>query len=239
MNSRQSKKGPRSVTEADDKNAKHRKIDVRVVATEKEKMIFQRRLKNCQTTTNRLLANANHVNPVGTSSKLQDDLTIGASCSSSKLVTERATFSSLDVFRSKKDVIHPFHVFEKGSTSGIANDLCTPILDTPTTKETMQTRGGKRMVIEEQCDDEGVRSYIEQLMDDQNYFQAQTHDGQSNELNNSADIGVHQNDDSDNSEARKVCGPTLLKKIWKMPPGKTIDVQFNSRNNSLGKRVES
>lgn len=73
------------MTEADDKNAKHRKIDVRVVATEKEKMIFQRRLKNCQTTTNRLLANANHVNPVGTSSKLQDDLTIGASCSSSKL----------------------------------------------------------------------------------------------------------------------------------------------------------
>lgn len=62
----------------------------------------------------------------------------------------------------------------------------------------MQTRGGKRMVIEEQCDDEGVRSYIEQLMDDQNYFQAQTHDGQSNELNNSADIGVHQNDDSGN-----------------------------------------
>ncbi|XP_019231848.1 PREDICTED: uncharacterized protein LOC109212635 isoform X2 [Nicotiana attenuata] len=134
MDSRQSKKSSRSVTEADDKNAKHRKIDVRVAATEKEKILLQRRLKNRQTKTNRLLANAHHVNPIGTTSKLQDDLTIGAFCSSSELVIERTIFPSLDVFHSEKDVIHPFHVFEKGSTSGTANDLCTPILDTSTTK---------------------------------------------------------------------------------------------------------
>ncbi|KAK4359181.1 hypothetical protein RND71_021410 [Anisodus tanguticus] len=38
-----------------------------------------------------------------------------------------------------------------------------------------------------------------------------------------------------NSEARKVRGPTLLKDIWKLPLGKTVDVIFNSRNQSVGK----
>ncbi|XP_049399805.1 uncharacterized protein LOC125863874 [Solanum stenotomum] len=38
-----------------------------------------------------------------------------------------------------------------------------------------------------------------------------------------------------NSEARKIRGPTLLKDIWKLPPGKTIDVPFNSLNQSIGK----
>ncbi|KAH0705893.1 hypothetical protein KY285_010421 [Solanum tuberosum] len=42
-------------------------------------------------------------------------------------------------------------------------------------------------------------------------------------------------DDLGNLEARKVCGPTLLKDIWKLPPGKTVDVPFNSRNQTIGK----
>ncbi|XP_049406184.1 uncharacterized protein LOC125869791 [Solanum stenotomum] len=37
-----------------------------------------------------------------------------------------------------------------------------------------------------------------------------------------------------NSEARKIRGPTLLNDIWKLPPGKTIDVPFNSCNQSIG-----
>ncbi|XP_060182366.1 uncharacterized protein LOC132612036 [Lycium barbarum] len=37
------------------------------------------------------------------------------------------------------------------------------------------------------------------------------------------------------SEARKVRGPTLLKDIWKLPVGKTVDVSFNSRNQAVGK----
>ncbi|XP_060210829.1 uncharacterized protein LOC132637814 [Lycium barbarum] len=40
---------------------------------------------------------------------------------------------------------------------------------------------------------------------------------------------------SSNSEARKVCGRTLLKDIWKLPAGKTVNVQFNSRNQAVGK----
>ncbi|MCD7459609.1 hypothetical protein HAX54_041438, partial [Datura stramonium] len=36
-------------------------------------------------------------------------------------------------------------------------------------------------------------------------------------------------------EERKVCGPTLLKDIWKLPPGKTVVVPFNSRNQSIEK----
>nr|XP_033513822.1 uncharacterized protein LOC117278374 [Nicotiana tomentosiformis] len=38
-----------------------------------------------------------------------------------------------------------------------------------------------------------------------------------------------------NLEAKKVRGPTLLKDIWKLPSGKTIDVPFNNRNQAIGK----
>ncbi|XP_049345085.1 uncharacterized protein LOC125809506 [Solanum verrucosum] len=38
-----------------------------------------------------------------------------------------------------------------------------------------------------------------------------------------------------NSEARKVCGPTLLKDIWKLPLGKIVDVSFNSHNQAIRK----
>nr|XP_009780445.1 PREDICTED: uncharacterized protein LOC104229493 isoform X2 [Nicotiana sylvestris] len=49
-------------------------------------------------------------------------------------VTECRAFSSSDVFDKEKDMIHPFHVFEKGSTSSTTNDSCTPISETITTK---------------------------------------------------------------------------------------------------------
>nr|XP_033509010.1 uncharacterized protein LOC104085055 isoform X2 [Nicotiana tomentosiformis] len=39
----------------------------------------------------------------------------------------------------------------------------------------------------------------------------------------------------DNSEVRKVRGPTLLKDIWKLPPEKKITVQFNNHNQAIGK----
>ncbi|XP_060211995.1 uncharacterized protein LOC132639573 [Lycium barbarum] len=41
---------------------------------------------------------------------------------------------------------------------------------------------------------------------------------------------------------KKVRGPTLLKEIWKLPPGNTIAVQFNSRNQAIkkdGRKLES
>ncbi|KAH0693184.1 hypothetical protein KY285_020281 [Solanum tuberosum] len=38
-----------------------------------------------------------------------------------------------------------------------------------------------------------------------------------------------------NLATRKPRGPTLLKDVWKIPPGKTIDVPFNSHNQSIGK----
>jgi len=37
------------------------------------------------------------------------------------------------------------------------------------------------------------------------------------------------------SKTSKVRGPTLLKDVWNLPPGKTIVVPFNSRNQSIGK----
>nr|XP_016454961.1 PREDICTED: uncharacterized protein LOC107779128 isoform X1 [Nicotiana tabacum] len=98
----------------------------------------------------------------------------------------------------------------------------------------MRTRGGKRLVIE-QHDYESVRPYIEQLMDGQNHSQTQSHDNQSTELYSSSGTEVQENEESGNSEARKVRGPTLLKYIWKLPPGKKIDVQFNNRNQAIGK----
>ncbi|XP_016453063.2 uncharacterized protein LOC107777534 [Nicotiana tabacum] len=95
----------------------------------------------------------------------------------------------------------------------------------------MRTRGGKRLVIE-QHDYESVRPYIEQLMDGQNHSQTQSHDNQSTELYSSSGTEVQENEESVNSEARKVCGPTLLKDIWKLPPGKKIAVQFNNHYKS-------
>ncbi|XP_049399687.1 uncharacterized protein LOC125863701 [Solanum stenotomum] len=38
-----------------------------------------------------------------------------------------------------------------------------------------------------------------------------------------------------NLATRKPRGPTLLKDVWKLSPGKTIDVSFNSRNQSIEK----
>lgn len=74
----------------------------------------------------------------------------------------------------------------------------------------MRTRGGNRLIIE-QHEDEEVWPYIQQLLGGQNNSQVQTHDGQSNELNNSTSTEVQQNDKLGNSEARKVRGPTILK----------------------------
>ncbi|KAH0637694.1 hypothetical protein KY290_017147 [Solanum tuberosum] len=114
----------------------------------------------------------------------------------------------------------------------------------------MQTRGRNTLVIEQH--DEALRHYIEQLSDDQDNSVAQpfleqlvdnqnnsvdqAHDGESNELNSSVGgTAVQPNDESGNLATRKPRGPTLLKDVWKLPPGKTIDVPFNSRNQSIGK----
>ncbi|XP_059309261.1 uncharacterized protein LOC132060304 isoform X2 [Lycium ferocissimum] len=75
----------------------------------------------------------------------------------------------------------------------------------------MRTRAGSRFETE-QHDDEVVRPYMEQLMNGQDYSQAETHDGQSNELR-ITDTEEQQNDES----------------------GKTIAVQFNSRNQAIKK----
>ncbi|KAF3638443.1 hypothetical protein FXO38_21139 [Capsicum annuum] len=111
----------------------------------------------------------------------------------------------------------------------------------------MQTRGRNRLDIQQQ-NDKDVRHYIKRLMDEQNidraqpyidqlmnnqnHSETQDHDGKSNELMNSFDGGIGE---SGNLKTKHVCGPTLLKDIWKLPPGKTFDVLFNSRNQSIGK----
>ncbi|XP_019264032.1 PREDICTED: uncharacterized protein LOC109241725 [Nicotiana attenuata] len=130
MDHRQSKSSSRSTNEADDKNTKHRKIDDCVTMTQKEKRLLQRRLKYRQAATNRLLANINHVNPIKSIFQIQDDFTVGVSCSTSETVTERSTIPSLDVSDKGKDLLDPFHVFEKGSTSGTANESRTPTFGT-------------------------------------------------------------------------------------------------------------
>ncbi|KAH0700751.1 hypothetical protein KY284_014966 [Solanum tuberosum] len=76
-----------------------------------------------------------------------------------------------------------------------------------------------------------AQPYIEQLINSENHNQTQDHDDQSNELTNSAG----GTDESGILEARKLRGPTLLNDIWKLPPGKTIDVAFNSGTQAIGK----
>ncbi|MCD7469076.1 hypothetical protein HAX54_007718 [Datura stramonium] len=97
----------------------------------------------------------------------------------------------------------------------------------------MQTISGCRFATEQQ-DDEIVLPYMEQLTDGRNYSQDQTHDGESNELRITG-TEEQQNDESGTLEERKIRGPTLLKNIWKLPPGKTLVVPFNSRNQAIGK----
>ncbi|OIT22014.1 hypothetical protein A4A49_61816, partial [Nicotiana attenuata] len=127
-------KTPRSVTEAHDENIKHHKIDDSLGMTLREEKLLQRRLKIREATTKRLLATTNNINRIGTTSHIDDNVNTGLSCSSSQTVTECRAFSSSDVFDKEKDMIQPFHVFEKGSTSGTTNDSCTPTFETVTTK---------------------------------------------------------------------------------------------------------
>ncbi|KAK6794386.1 hypothetical protein RDI58_007839 [Solanum bulbocastanum] len=58
---------------------------------------------------------------------------------------------------------------------------------------------------------------------------------QTSEDNNSIDTVVELNNEPVPSKTSKVRGPTLLKDVWHLPPGKTIVVPFNSRNQSIGK----
>ncbi|XP_019238032.1 PREDICTED: uncharacterized protein LOC109218148 isoform X4 [Nicotiana attenuata] len=102
--------------------------------TLREEKLLQRRLKIREATTKRLLATTNNINRIGTTSHIDDNVNTGLSCSSSQTVTECRAFSSSDVFDKEKDMIQPFHVFEKGSTSGTTNDSCTPTFETVTTK---------------------------------------------------------------------------------------------------------
>ncbi|XP_019224815.1 PREDICTED: uncharacterized protein LOC109206446 [Nicotiana attenuata] len=75
-------------------------------------------------------------------------------------------------------------------------------------------------------------------MDSRNFSEYQAHDEQSNELNSSAGgtEAQHNDDESGNSEPRKVCGPILLNDIWKLPPGKIVDVPFSNRNQAIGEK---
>ncbi|XP_019255037.1 PREDICTED: uncharacterized protein LOC109233611 [Nicotiana attenuata] len=117
----------------------------------------------------------------------------------------------------------------------------------------MRTRGRNRLVIEQDGDEDvrpytehlmdgqnhsATQPYIEQLMDNQNSSEDQAHDDQFCDLNSPAGgIEVQQNDDeSGNLEPKKVRGPTLLKDIWKLPPGKVVDVPFNNRNQAIGEK---
>ncbi|OIT20352.1 hypothetical protein A4A49_53304, partial [Nicotiana attenuata] len=95
--------------------------------------VVARRLKYRHATTNRLLANANHVNLDGTISHIQHDVNIGVAFPTSETVTVRGSFSSLDAYDKEKDMLHPFHVFEKGSTSGTTNKSCASTLETVAT----------------------------------------------------------------------------------------------------------
>ncbi|XP_072062835.1 uncharacterized protein [Arachis hypogaea] len=79
-----------------------------------------------------------------------------------------------------------------------------------------------RFVEEENYADE-VLPFMEQLLNDEDLSQTP---------NISDSINSEQDEEL---EAKRVRGPTLLKKIWNMPRGKTIDVQFNNRNQAIRK----
>nr|XP_018633378.1 uncharacterized protein LOC108948612 [Nicotiana tomentosiformis] len=98
----------------------------------------------------------------------------------------------------------------------------------------MRTKGGNKIIVE-QHDDTDAQPYIEQLMNGQNFSQVQTHDLQSNELNNSTDTRFNKMMHQVVKRKRKARGPTILKDIWKLPSGKIIVVQLNDRNQPIRK----
>ncbi|XP_057426165.1 uncharacterized protein LOC130719563 [Lotus japonicus] len=103
-----------------------------------------------------------------------------------------------------------------------------------TTFYSIMARKVNRRFVDEQHHDEEVQPYILQLMHEENSH-SEAHVVESNELMNSARTNDEQNDEAGSSKTRKVRGPTLLKDIWNMPRGKTIDVRFNTRNQAIGK----
>lgn len=97
----------------------------------------------------------------------------------------------------------------------------------------MTKKNNVRFVYEQRRDEE-VQPYIQQLINSQNYSQSESQSTESNHLNNSASTNDGQGGKAGSCESRNVRGPTLLRDIWTMPPGKTIHVQFNGRNQAIG-----
>lgn len=95
----------------------------------------------------------------------------------------------------------------------------------------MPKKNNLRFVYEQHRDEE-VWPYIRQLIHSQNYSESQS--TESNHLNNSARSSSGQGGKAGSSGTRNVRGPSLLRDIWTMPSGKTIDVQFNGRNQAIG-----
>ncbi|XP_019234744.1 PREDICTED: uncharacterized protein LOC109215183 isoform X3 [Nicotiana attenuata] len=90
---------------------------------EKNALLLQRRLKKRETTTNRLLASKTYVNPVEPASVMPGNFAAGASCSLPKTATNECEVCTPPaVLHKEKNVLYPFHVFEKGSTSGTSNE---------------------------------------------------------------------------------------------------------------------
>ncbi|XP_020964529.1 uncharacterized protein LOC110265695 [Arachis ipaensis] len=82
-----------------------------------------------------------------------------------------------------------------------------------------------RFVEEKNYADE-VLPFMEQLLNDEDLSQT---------LNISNSINSEQDEELGHPEAKRVRGPTLLKKIWNTPYGKIIDVQFNNCNQAIRK----
>ncbi|XP_019234743.1 PREDICTED: uncharacterized protein LOC109215183 isoform X2 [Nicotiana attenuata] len=109
MDPHQTKKRPWITTEAYDKNAKRREVYNNMTMAEKNALLLQRRLKKRETTTNRLLASKTYVNPV-------EPASVMPATNECEVCTPPA------VLHKEKNVLYPFHVFEKGSTSGTSNE---------------------------------------------------------------------------------------------------------------------
>ncbi|RYR66051.1 hypothetical protein Ahy_A03g011993 [Arachis hypogaea] len=86
-----------------------------------------------------------------------------------------------------------------------------------------------RFVEEENYADE-VLSFMEQLLNDEDLSQTPS-------ISNS--INSEQDEELGHPKAKRVRGPTLLKKIWNMPYEKTIDVQFNNQPSYKKRRQKT
>lgn len=131
----------RATKEDYEKNAKRREMYHNMPLAEKNALLLQRRLKKKEATTKRLLANTNSAHLVEPTCINQNNVNVECSSPISRTeLTGCEVFVPPNVLQKEKNIVCPFGVFEKGSTSGSSNEPHAPGFKTASPAEHVKKR---------------------------------------------------------------------------------------------------